>query len=941
MNRDTFISASAGTGKTFTLVEKYLNILENEDIKPYNILAVTFTKKAANEMKERVSKRFLEKYSETGNKKYKEYSERIIDSWISTFHSFCLRVLRESILFTDKKLDPYFDIANEFRHSIESNIVKNFCNRNLKEINIFNIEDNYESNYELLLKGLSTHRHDLYIYPPYNITDPSDMNPEIKKVYESTGKFSRLFNRINTIYEETMQEENSMDYDQIIEMVRRLFLDCPEIKENFSKRFKYILVDEFQDTDRLQNEIIKTLKTDENKLLFVGDEKQSIYRFRGAEVDVFIDEKETFERQEKNLQHLDKSYRSHPDLIKFHNTYFNDFIDSYRDIEAIKYERDEKTSRVRILENFSDDSQQIADYINNLLEETIMFRYKDGKCKPRKIKPGDIAILLRKFTKVENYEAALENADIPFYTVGSRNFFQRPEISGLIAWLKFIADPNDDLSFTEFFLSPAFGGSIEEVLLLKKNYKHFSDAIMDPENKSTSFIDDLRKLYWKFIKISKVLLPSELLEEFITETGYTGRVALLKDSTRALGNLYKLREKYSLLDELGQNLRDFAKNLNAYLGSAQEGEAVLQDETSNSVKLLTIHQAKGLEFPIVIIGDMNFSIRGDYGPKILFDSEKGDYVVCTNNQSDIPIINERMKKDSDKEIEEDKRLLYVAMTRPREMLILSLNGKIGKTPWGKANRRILNLFKEINEKGLRGILEKVKMNKVEEYGQKKRQKSYECELNLKYLKSLEGYSYRNSYSPTTFNWKSEEEDYEIEFSPNSYEKLGSFVHGLLEALGEKKGERIVTLKDIIGDLKDSKKNEISQNDKDEIIGCFQNLNQNQLIREIEDSLKVKSELKLEKRFKKFNLKGIIDKLYLSDEGWKVVDFKYAFYNSENLEEYRFQMRFYLYLLSDILKPVDAKLLFLKDGKIEVVKPPEKNEFERELMGKILSQGSDD
>ena len=593
------------------------------------------------------------------------------------------------------------------------------------------------------------------------------------------------------------------------------------------------------------------------------------------------------------------------------------------------------------MENFSDDSHQISDYLKNLLEETIMFRYKDGRCEARKIKPGDIAILLRKFTKVENYEAVLEDAGIPFYTVGSRNFFQRPEISGLIAWLKFIADPNDDLSFTEFFLSPAFGGSIEEALLLKKNYEHFSDAILDPENKSTSFIDDLRKLYWKFIKVSKVLLPSELLEEFITETGYTGRLALLKDSTRALGNLYKLREKYGLLDEMGQNIRDFTKNLNVYLKSSQEGEAVLQDETSDSVKLLTIHQAKGLEFPIVIIGDMNFSIRGDYGPKILFDSEKRDYVVCTNDQSDIPLINERMKKDSDKEIEEDKRLLYVAMTRPREMLIMSLNGKIGNNAWGKANRRILDIFKERKENGLRGIIEKVKLNVVEEYGQKKIQKSSEHELNLKYLKSLEEYSYRNSYSPTILNWKSEEEDFEIEFSPNSYEKMGIFVHGLLETLGEKKGDRIITLKDILGDLKNSKKSEISQNDKDEIIRYFQKLEENLIINEIENSLKVKSEIKLEKRFKKYNLKGIIDKLYLSDEGWKVVDFKYALYNSESLDEYRFQMRFYLYLLSDILKPVDASLLFLKDGKIEVVKPPEKNEFEEELMKKILSQGSDD
>ena len=142
MNRDTFISASAGTGKTYRLVQEYLNILENEDIKPYNILAVTFTKKAANEMKERVSKKLLEKYSETGNKKYKGYSERIIDSWISTFHSFCLRILRESLLFTDMKLDPYFEIANEFRYSIESSIVKNFCDKNIREINIFNKVDN-------------------------------------------------------------------------------------------------------------------------------------------------------------------------------------------------------------------------------------------------------------------------------------------------------------------------------------------------------------------------------------------------------------------------------------------------------------------------------------------------------------------------------------------------------------------------------------------------------------------------------------------------------------------------------------------------------------------------------------------------------------------------------------------------------------------------------
>ncbi|OAA21801.1 exodeoxyribonuclease V subunit beta, partial [Kosmotoga sp. DU53] len=555
VNRDIFISASAGTGKTYRLVSHYVQIFEEafrhgEKLDVHNVVAITFTRKASKEMKERVHLRINEKIENNEPGDWKNLRSRLIYAWISTIHSFCERILRESSIFLG--IDPGFEILSGVRRvALEAQVVRTYFEQHLDELEPLFDLIGVDKTFELFKKALSGMRVNLRIISPYE-EEPLKIGNDGEKILLATRTFHKHFKQLVEHYENEARRNNSLDFDDLLIKTRDLLHNFPQLREKYVRRFKYILIDEFQDTDWLQKTIIDYLHEEErNFLLFVGDAKQSIYRFRGADVTVFNRTKAEFEIKNAHLETLSVNRRSHPDLVEFQNRlfskimlqdrsgkYYKSFYDT--EVSAIPYEQDSNDSRVRVLvsEN-SDDSQVVAQYIKNLLSEEITFRNKDGSYSTRKIKPGDIAILLRKFVNVSRYEDALEENGIPYYTVGSKAFYDRPEIAGPLAWLDVIVDPLDDAAFARFLLSPAFGATLEDLFELKSKEKHISDAILKTTDER---FKPLRELFIKYSELKHVLSPSSVLQKFVDETEYLPKLASMKRGERAINNVKKMLE---------------------------------------------------------------------------------------------------------------------------------------------------------------------------------------------------------------------------------------------------------------------------------------------------------------------------------------------------------------------------------------------------------------
>jgi ATP-dependent exoDNAse (exonuclease V) beta subunit len=956
---DTFISASAGTGKTYRLVKEYTDILGGDpSLDLDNVLAITFTEKAAKEMKERVSRKIAEKLQEAATDderaRWKRLGDRIMDAWISTIHSFCDRLLRESLLYTDYGIDPGFSIITGTKKLIENRTLRRYCMKNLGKLESLADALGLDATHGLLEEALGKERHNLYIYGPAEADSRDDRAAQ--ESARLTADFFEAFGQINGQYEEATLKNGQLDFEQLLELTRRMLNDHPEIAKEYARRFRYILVDEFQDTDELQAEIIgKIREAGDVKVLYVGDDKQSIYRFRGANVEVFNDTEADFRRRGKTTETLDTSYRSHPDIVKFHNIFFGKVMGRERgpgyastyvkDITAVK-DYGGGRERVRILESADKEySATVADYIGVLLEEELEFNLGKREEK-RNVRPGDIAILLRKFTNVRKYEQALEDAGIPYYTVGSRKFFESPEIAGLLSLAGFIGNPDDDLAFLAFFLSPAWGGTLEEALRLKGGSNHFSEALSCAGEGEFS---DLKATLDRYSRLSMVTTPGELIESFVEETDYLSKVSLLKAPAQRVANVIKFLQISKELDALGTSLREFSKNVAIYVEESQEGEASLENEKSDSVKIMTVHQSKGLEFPVVIVAEMTEYTKKDR-PGLLFDSQSRKFAVYCEKVGDARL-EEWRKLEERKQAEEEKRTLYVALTRAREVLVMNVDGGIVERK--KARRGdeessnwthfyIDGLFDAETggmDESLGRLVKKVSAGKREKGGAREvgKRLSWE-EPPAEYLSPTGHRKFVKRVSPTTMQPGARAEkrlSFETEEGEETAANVrGIYVHAILEKLDNTRDGR---LSSILEGAAARTAAEVPEEEAGSIITSLRTLADHPLIREIEDSQACYSERTFERAFDGFTLRGVVDKLYRTPEGWKIADFKYAEKRADSLEGYRFQMEFYLYLLEKMLAPVCAKILFLKDGQTETVTLEDTREFE-ERLGALLERG---
>lgn len=603
------LMAGAGSGKTRVLTHRIAYLMAEKHVAPWNILAITFTNKAAREMKERV--------------------ESILgpgadDIWISTFHSMCVRILRRDI---DRiGINRNFSILDT---ADQLSVIKGI----LKERNL----DPKKFDPRSILGTISSAKNEL--------TEPE----EFSKV--AGGYYDQVVSDVYTDYQKKLLKNQSLDFDDLIMTTIKLFDHVPEVLEFYQRKFQYIHVDEYQDTNRAQYMLVKQLAERFQNLCVVGDSDQSIYRWRGADIANIL----SFEKDYPNASVilLEQNYRSTKRILRAANEVIKN--NSNRKPKNLWTENDEgiKISYYRGDNEFGE-GQFVAGKIHQL--------HSSGK---RKL--SDIAILYRTNAQSRVIEETLLKAGLNYNIVGGTKFYDRKEIKDILAYLRLVSNPDDDISFTRIVNVPKRGvgaTSLEKIAsYAAMNGLSFFQAIQQVDfigvsAKAANALDSFRQMIENLTNMQDYLSITELTEEILDKTEYREMLKAEK-SIEAQSRLENIDEFLSVTKNFEQKSED--KTLVAFLTDlaliADIDQLDQKEEESggkDAITLMTLHAAKGLEFPVVF----------------LMGLEEG---VFPHSRS---LMEEA-------EMEEERRLAYVGITRAEQELYLT-NAKM-RTLFGRTN----------------------------------------------------------------------------------------------------------------------------------------------------------------------------------------------------------------------------------------------------------------
>ncbi len=612
------VIAGAGSGKTKVLTHKIAYLIQEKKVLPWNILAITFTNKAANEMKERVA-------SLVG--------EDAKDIWMGTFHSICVRILRKHI---DKLgFDSSFII---FDTSDQKTLVKK-C---LKELQI----DDKQFSEKSIQSEISNAKNEMLDPDQYALRAQGDFRKEkIAIVYE--------------LYQKRLKENNSIDFDDIINYTIKIFSENPEILNYYSSKFKYILVDEYQDTNKSQFNLVKMLAEVNQNITVVGDNDQGIYSFRGADIKNILN----FEKDFKNTKiiKLEQNYRCTGNILKAANAIIKNNETKYE--KKLWTENDEgNLPKVYLADNEYDEASYVVDEISHLKnEENYVY--------------SNFAILYRMNTQSRVMEDILRREAIPYKIVGGLKFYERKEIKDIVSYLRLVQNPSDNLSLTRIINEPKRGigrTSLDKITDLSVQnetsmYEIIKNADQYGLNKVYLNSRDFVSLIEDARQKKDEMKISELVKYLLKKSGYIK--ALEDEKTLEADN------RIENLDEFLTVAMEFEKEeVESDLQSFLEGMTLSSDidnmeETEDSVTLMTLHSAKGLEFPVVFLVGM----------------EEG---IFPGHRS----IGEP------KEIEEERRLCYVGVTRAKENLFLTcskMRTMFGSTSYNMPSRFIEEIPKDL------------------------------------------------------------------------------------------------------------------------------------------------------------------------------------------------------------------------------------------------------
>jgi len=525
----------------------------------------------------------------------------------------------------------------------------------------------------------------------------------------------RVTRQVGLRYDRNKSASSLLDFDDLLLRARKLLRDSQSVRRRAAAGVDLLMVDEFQDTDPVQADIIRLLcgaEWSRGKLFFVGDVKQSIYRFRRADPQVFKNSRE--ELHERGRLPLSINFRSQPDILKFVNGLFSESMGpGYEPLRPCIDEQASPRPAIEFLFSAPDDPDQkevvsvrrrreadwIARRITAFLSDGVArIRSDTSGAGPSLLRPartGDVAILFRTLSNVAVYEDALRERELDYYLVGGRAFYAQQEVYDLINLCRFLDNADDEIGLAGVLRSPFFSLSDDALFAMCESGGSLSAGLAAPPpehlpemqrkqlRQATCVLEQLRSL--------KDRVPLvELLQRAISSTGYDAALLLEFLGPRKLANLRKLIEKAREFDRSGLfTLQDFAALLSDSIAQQTDEElAATHPETSDVVRLMTIHQAKGLEFPIVFIADMDWNKRGG-SPIAHFDATLGPVLAMPRKRGHKPAnpaqaMHQLM--ESKEEEAETNRLFYVAATRAADYLILSAglpaNGRVS-SPWLK------------------------------------------------------------------------------------------------------------------------------------------------------------------------------------------------------------------------------------------------------------------
>lgn len=637
------ILAGAGSGKTRVITNRTAYMIEEKGIKPWNILAITFTNKAAGEMRERIND-------------IVGYGAETI--WVATFHSTCAKILRRHI---DR-------IGFDSNYTIyDTDDVKSVINDIIKR---FDINTKYTSA-RSLINCISSCKNEL-------------ISPE-QFARDNAGDFGMNdYVRVYKEYQEVLHKSNALDFDDLLVKTVELFTKCPDVLENYQERFKYIMVDEYQDTNTVQFELVRLLADKYRNICVVGDDDQSIYKFRGANIRNILD----FEKHypDAKVVRLEQNYRSTQIILDTANAVIKNNIG--RKEKALWTDKD-GGDRVHLRQ--FDTGYEEAEFIAGQISSSV----KNGECNYR-----DNAVLYRTNAQSRLLEEKFILFGIPYDVVGGVNFYSRREIKDILAYLKTIDNGRDDLSVKRIINVPRRGIGATSINRVQQfaglNEMSFFDALLISEHipgigAGKSKLDSFTNMIRVFRAKSKEMTVDELIRVVLDETGYLAELEASDDpdADDRIENIEELitkakafSEAYRYENEAGEDNSD--DNLSAVditIDNASSGNvlsaflsevALVSDidrvnGDDNHVLLMTLHGAKGLEFPRVYMAGMEDG---------LFPS------------------NMTIASGDPDELEEERRLCYVGITRAMEELTLTYAKSRmihGKMEYGAVSRFITEM----------------------------------------------------------------------------------------------------------------------------------------------------------------------------------------------------------------------------------------------------------
>lgn len=806
---DLLIIAGAGTGKTAVITQRILHLIKKCNVKPSEILALTFTEKAASEMQERIDKEMDYGYEEP---------------WISTFHSFCDRILK----------DDGYNIGLDGNYSLMSTAQAYiFLRKYYHDLPLDTLKP----------RGMVTKTlNDIIKY--FSRLQDEDISPEDyikyteglpRKSDAEKGEYQKHKELSDTykMYSDLKMQESKVDFGDLIILTLKLFRERPNILEKYRKRFKYILVDEFQDTNYTQNVLVNilTLGKDEKKekvrplLTVVGDDDQAIYKFRGAAISNILQFKETYPEAKEVV--LTENYRSRQEILDASHTLISknnpnrleitEKIDKKLIAKAVFQKEEANVVNLIAAKDENSEAEEVAEEIakltgfgeySNLVQGAEVF---DDKGQASFVKNNDannvyrfsdVAILVRANAHSEPIVQALRNRGIPYKLGGARGLYFRPEIQNLIAFLKILVDFKDEIAMYRLLAMKIWGLSPREymdinrlaredrITLLEELEKLWNvklgeeldrDSLKEIDNKLIEKIFNastiasvstfLIILHESMLKVKEGRPLTEILYSFIKLSGYLDSFVREEtaDSLFAVSNIQKffdLVKKYEK-DNPDTNIYEYVDYINYCI---EIGESPIVDQSDledfNAVNILTVHGAKGLEFPVVFMVSLVAQ---------RFPSRNMNDAIAIPEDLIKEVLDKNMS-EAEAHIQEERRLFYVGSTRAKEKLYLCAASFYGD---GKTKKKPSVFLYEILDRDISGEFEFEKGNvNINSFEEPAHQNIVPSEIKIELMKNF-SYSQLDTYElcPRKYEYAYV---LRVPQKPNSSLSFGTTIHNTLK-----------------------------------------------------------------------------------------------------------------------------------------------------------------